>query len=137
MAVLLVLLVIVLPTTYASGSGVLIVNENVATESLTKTEVMNIFLGKKATWENGNKITFVTLKDGDTHKTFLRTYIRKTPEQFNYYWKRMLFTGKGVIPKSFESDQEVIEFVSRNKNTVGYLSNPTTAAGIKMISIAE
>ena len=98
---------------------------------------MNIFLGKKATWENGNKITFVTLKDGDTHKTFLRTYIRKTPEQFNYYWKRMLFTGKGVIPKSFESDQEVIEFVSRNKNTVGYLSNPTTAAGIKMISIAE
>lgn len=125
------------PGLHADGDGVLVANSGVSTEALTKTDVMNIFLGKKTTWDNGSKITFVILKEGDTHKKFLRTYVKRNPTQFKNHWKKMLFTGKGVIPKSFASDADVVDYVSKNENTVGYISSSGSTAGTKIITITE
>lgn len=121
----------------ADAGAVLIVNSNVQKISFSKTDVMNIFLGKKTTWDDGSKITFVTLKGGDAHKKFLRTYIKRNPTQFKNYWKKMLFTGKGVVPKSFAADADVIDYISKNVNTVGYISTSVSADGIKIIPVSE
>lgn len=115
----------------------IILNKSIPENSLTNAEIGNIFLGKKTTWSNNNKITFVILADGDTHKQFVRTYLNKSQSQFRNYWKQMLFTGKGIIPQTFTNEEKLIEYVSQNENTIGYISKKITAPGVKLISAAN
>lgn len=121
----------------AEEDVVIIGSANVPVDSLRSVDVMNIYLGKKTTWDNGNQIVFVTLKSGETHKKLLRDYLNKNPVQFKNYWKQMLFTGKGSIPQSFATDDEVIDYISKNENVIGYISKAVSGSGLKMISITN
>ena len=122
---------------YAEGEYVIICNASNPVSSISSVDVMNIFLGKKVSWDNGQKITFVTLNEGESHKQFLREKLKKNPQQFKNYWKKMLFTGKGVIPRSFPDDAGVIDFVSQNEAAIGYISKQASAQGIKTIQITN
>lgn len=121
----------------ANGDYTVICNASNPAASISDVNLMNIFLGKKTSWDNGKKITFVTLKEGDSHKQFLRKQVKKNPQQFKNYWKKMLFTGKGVIPKSFSDDAGVVEFVKNNEGAIGYISKETSADGIKILPISN
>ena len=132
-----VVLTLLLAASADAEGVVFIASANVPETSLTATDVMNIFLGTKTTWSNGSKITFVTLKDGEPHSQFLKDYIKRNPSQFKNHWKKMLFTGKGVIPKSFDTDEAVVDFVSKNDNMIGYISKPIENPGIKVLTISQ
>lgn len=119
----------------AEDGYVVVCNAANPVSSISHVDLMNIFLGKKVSWNDGKKITFVTLKEGDSHKKFLRNHVKKNPQQFKNYWKKMLFTGKGVIPRSFSDDSGVIGFVKANESSIGYLSKEQVADGIKILPI--
>ena len=124
-------------TAYADDGYVVICNAKNPIDSISNVDLMNIFLGKKVSWDDGKKITFVTLKEGESNKQFLRDHVKKNPQQFKNYWKKMLFTGKGSIPKAFSDDAGVIEFVSENEAAIGYISKETAADGIKAVQISN
>lgn len=122
---------------YANSEYVVVCNASNPITSISKVDLMNIFLGKKVTWDDGKKITFITLKEGESHKQFLRNHVKKNPQQFKNYWKKMLFTGKGVIPKAFSDDEGVLDFVSKNEAAIGYISKEATPDGVKTLQIEE
>lgn len=125
-------------TTQAIASEpVIIVNDKVPDNALSATDVKNIFLGKKVTWEDGQKISFVVLEAGDTHTVFLKEYVKKSTAQFRNYWRNLLFTGKGVEPKSFASETDLMEYVSGNDGMIGYISKETPVSGVKVIAITQ
>ncbi len=135
--VFLILLMISKNHLYAEDF-IIIANKNVPVDSLSVVEVKNIFLGNKTKWRNGNKIVFVTLRDGVAHKKFIRTFLKRNPSQFKNYCMRMLFTGKGVIPKSFPTDDTAINYISKNENVIGYISKEVNGGdNIKVISVAN
>jgi hypothetical protein len=67
----------------------------------------------------------------------LKAYIKKTPAQFKAWWNRMLFTGKGVAPKSFTTDDALLDFISKNNGFLGYVSGNAIPNTIKVISITD
>jgi ABC-type phosphate transport system substrate-binding protein len=96
--------------------------------------VRNIFLGKKTKWDNGQQIVIVTLKDSETHKNFLKKYIAKTATQFKSYWKKQVFTGKGSVPKSFEKEEDLLDFVAGTEGAIGYVSSGLNTDAVKTIT---
>jgi ABC-type phosphate transport system substrate-binding protein len=114
---------------------VIICNKGVSDTSLSKDDIKNIYLGKKSSWSDNTKITFVTLSDSDIQKSFLKEYINKTPSQFNTYWKKLVFTGKGKMPKSFDSDADLIDFVSKTDGALGYVSASSESDDVKVIKV--
>jgi len=135
---LLFLLVLVFLFSQGSAAAlaevILISNKSVSASSLSENDVQDIFLGKTAKWPDGSKIHFVTLK-GDVHKDFLKQYIKRTESQYNTYWKKMLFTGKGNRPKEFDSEKEMIDWVASTEGAIGYVSKSTGAGSAKVISV--
>lgn len=121
----------------SNESVVLIGSSDIPVTSIRPIDVNHIFLGKKTEWVNGNPIKFVTLKDGDTHISFLKVYIKKRPSQFKAYWNRMLFTGKGIVPRSFNSEKALMEFISENTGYIGYISGNPVNDNIKVIPITD
>lgn len=103
---------------------VIIGNKNIPESSLSKTDIQNIFLGKKTKLDS-TKITFVMLKSGDVHKSFLKEYLSRTPAQYKKYWKKIVFTGKGKAPKAFKTEEDLIEYVKNTEKAIGYIGSDT------------
>ncbi len=123
------------PVLSAAEDVVLIGNPSIPESTLTKYEVNNIFLGKKIAWADQTKIIFAIQETSDVHKAFCKAYLNKSPSHFSNYWKKKLFSGKGLQPKVLSGDQEMIEFVSVTKGAVGYVSSNTPLDKVKTIRI--
>ena len=103
----------------------IIVNSDNDMESLETASIRNIYLGKKTKWDNGEKIVPVCLKEGELCNDFLHEYVKKTIDGYDGYWRQRIFTGKGVPPMAFETENEILQYVSRNSFAISYVSAQT------------
>ena len=114
-----------------------VVNKSVTLDTLNKTDIKKIFLGDSLVWPNGEEIKIVTREKSDIQKEFTKTYTQKSESQFSNYWRRLMFSGKGTIPKSFSSDKEIINFVTNTKGAIGYITPQSLTKSVKPITISE
>ncbi len=114
---------IMLPDPGIAGNvGVIVItNQSVKITSITPKDLENIYVGKKTRWSKDEKITPVILNIQDIHESFLSKYVNKSPEQFNTYWKRKVFTGRGKELRSFKNKEDVIEYVKNTTGAIGYI----------------
>ncbi len=110
-------------------------NKAVPDSSISQAELKNIFLGKKVRWADNQRIDCVAQKDTSCHESFLQQYIQKNPFQFNNYWKKQIFTGKGQPPRTFASEQELIDYVSRTSGAIGYSCSRPDASLVNIVSV--
>ncbi|MBT8340305.1 MAG: hypothetical protein HKP58_09375 [Desulfatitalea sp.] len=112
----------------------LVVNKDVAVSAVSADEINSIFLGKKTTWDTGEKINFAIFEQADVLAVFTERYLKKSAAQFKNYWKSMVFTGKGNMPPAFKSREAVFEFVSSTKGAIAFVSGPA-AASVKAVQV--
>ena len=136
LAVLLMLACFV-PIAAADDDLNFICNKNVAINTLSKFEVKNIFLGKHISWDDNKEIIFVVLNQKEPFKIFLKKIIHKSPSQYESYWRHMVFTGKGVFPKTFTSEAQLIDYVAKTDGAIGYLSSKTHTDKVKILVITN
>ena len=112
-----------------------IVKQDNPTESVSKKNLKKMLLGKAKKWKNGDKVVLATLSGGDTHEKFIKTFAGKTAKQFTNYWRKMVFSGKGKMPKSFDSEEDLAAFVADNKGALGYTTAGAVFDGTRTIEI--
>ena len=128
-------MVLTFPNIASAQDVVVIVNKNAPAGSLSGDDIQNIFLAKKTQWDNGAKINFVTLKDCPTHEEFLKKYLQKTSSQFQRYFRTLVFTGKGSVPKSFDTEDALVAYVAATDGAIGYVSSGTNTSSVKVITV--
>jgi len=110
-------------------------NKGVPDKELQRESVERIYLGKKSQWSDGTRIVPVVLKSGSTHTAFVKKFLDRDASQFSTYWKQAVFTGRGMPPKSFETEAELIEFVSNTPGAIGYASFVPTSKPVSRINV--
>jgi hypothetical protein len=132
-----IIMAMVLPFASAADAGeiVVIANKDVPLTSIDGDVLKNIFLAKKTQWDNGHKIDFVTLKCCDIQKDFLKTYLKKTPTQYQRYFRTLIFTGKGKAPRTLTTGAEVVSYVSNSKGAIGYVSSGAETGLAKILTV--
>lgn len=134
---ILVTAVSILPLA-AQNDYVIVVHKNVQETSVKRANVEKIFLGKKSRWSDGTKIVPVNLKQGKTYDAFIEQVIQKSTNAYMNYWRKMIFTGKGVMPVSFPEEADVLEYIGRTEGAIGYVSSSAISAtheNVKVISL--
>jgi ABC-type phosphate transport system substrate-binding protein len=132
---MLLLLAVFLTVSVASAQTVVLVaSPDVPVDSISASDLKNIFLGKKSSWDNGGKITFFT-NGGAAHDAFLKDYVGKSPSQFSTFWKKQVFTGKGKMPDTAGSDQDMVTMVAGTGGAIGYVSAGADINGLKAIAV--
>ena len=119
----------------ALSTVLIIVNSEVTESELDKGELERIYLGKKSRWDDKTTIVPAMLKGGGTHEEFVDQYLDRTMQRFVSYWRQMVFTGKGVPPKSFATEAELRNFVATTPGAVGYLSAGASLPGVRALTI--
>lgn len=118
------------------GEVVFIVHPSSTIESADKKMIKEIFLGKIVQWTDKSDVHFVVNKNPDLHKEFVREYLKRNPTQFKNYWKKMLFSGKGQIPKKLSPD-EVVTFVAATEGAIGYVGKDADISTVKILNAAQ
>jgi ABC-type phosphate transport system substrate-binding protein len=106
-----------------------------AAAAVSKEDVKNILLGVKTKWDNGAAIKLAVLAQGATHDEVVQTFTARTADQFDKYWKKQVFTGKGVAPDQFRTDAEIAAFVAKTPGAFGYVTKAADAAGAKVLTV--
>lgn len=120
----------------ASAADVVIVgNKSVSVSSIDKDAIKDIFKGNKTTWDDGSKIDFVILKGSDVHKAFVKDFLGTSTSQFDRHWRRLVFTGKGSLPRAFDSESSLVNYVANNNGAIGYVASGADTGSTKVITV--
>ena len=132
--IFLMLVMLCLTSTTSFAEVLIIANNNVSEDSISKDAVKDIFLGKTVKWSDKSNISFVILKN-DVHKAFLKEYIKRSSSQYGNYWKKMVFTGKGREPREFDTEKELVQYVAETEGAIGYVSQGAERKNVKTINV--
>lgn len=122
--------------TSSTPEAIVIISHKDVSDSLKKSDIEQIFLGKKTRWANDAAIYFAVLTEESVYQTFLKDYINKTTIQYTNYWKKQVFTGKGRMPKSFSTSQDIIKFVAETPGAISFvLARDADVSAVKILSL--
>jgi TonB family protein len=114
-----------------------IANASVKADIISAPELRRIFLQQSSSLDNGTRVEPVIEKDGLVHKAFVQEYLGRTQEDLQTYYRALVFTGRGSMPKVLGSDAEVVSYVAATRGAIGYVSSDsdTTVDGVKTLLV--
>lgn len=116
---------------------IVIGNRSVPASELSQSDIQSIFLGKKKMWDNGLKVEMATLGDGELTDRFLNSFVKKNSNMFRNYWKKQVFTGGGKPPVTFEREKDLVDYVSKTKGALGYVSSQSYSDSVKILAVSH
>ncbi len=119
----------------ADDGLVVIANPGISLESIESKDLQRIYLGKKTMWDDGTSIVTVMPKQGNVHDRFIEDYLDRSVQRFATYWRQMVFTGKGVPPRSFVQETDLISFVASTPGSLGFASDDADMSGVKVLTV--
>ena len=132
----ILLLLAVLGSWSAAGAQdvVLVANKSVKFSEITNSDLRAIFMGTKTRFADGSHAVPVTLKGGPAHEVFLKHHVGEDPEEFRSQWRKLVFTGQGAMPRAFDSESALIEYVAATPGAVGYVSRVSSQDRVKVLA---
>lgn len=114
-----------------SESLVLVVHPDSGVDQLTRREVVNIFMGRHRQLPSG--IAALPLDLAPEREVFYRLLTDKTLAEINAYWARLIFSGRTTPPRLSHSAAEILDLVSNNRGTIGYIRRADLDDRVKAI----
>jgi ABC-type phosphate transport system substrate-binding protein len=116
---------------------VLVANKGVQISEIKNADLRAIFTGEKTRFADGSHAVPVTLKGGAVHEVFLTKHLGESPDEFRAQWRKAVFTGQGSMPKAFDSESSLIEYVATTPGALGYVSRVSATDNVKLITVVR
>lgn len=111
-----------------------IANPSISATSVSTSDLRDVFLENSDSL-GGSHAQPVLEKGGPAHEAFLQKYLDKSDAALQNWYRSLIFSGKGSMPKTLESDAEVAAWVAKTKGAVGYVSADAPAPGTKNLDV--
>jgi len=125
------------PLAALAGSGTVrvIANPSVKADAISAAELKSVFLEETSSLRDGSHVEPVLARSGLVHESFIREYLGKTDSDLQTYYRTLVFTGRGSMPREVSSDSEIAAYVARTRGAIGYVSPETSTEGVKTLAI--
>jgi TonB family protein len=122
----------------ASAQGVkVIANSSVHVTSISASDLKSVYLEEKSSLAGSGHVEPVLAKAGPAHEAFLKHVLGRTDSDLQMYYRSLVFTGRGSVPKTLDSDEAVVAYVAKTRGAIGYVSTGTDAEGVRALDLAE
>jgi ABC-type phosphate transport system substrate-binding protein len=118
-----------------AGSIKIIANLSVKSDTISTDELKSVFLGEQSSLNDGSHVEPVLEKGGATHEAFVKEYLGKSDSALQIYYRSLVFTGKGSMPKAVGFDADVVAYVAKTKGAIGYVASGARAEGVKTLEV--
>jgi ABC-type phosphate transport system substrate-binding protein len=112
---------------------VVIANKDVPAASLSAAALKDIYTGKTAYWEGGQSVAIVLMADGND--AALKEASGMDASQFRTFWQRLVFSGRGQLPKKAEDAASLVALVAATRGAIALAPAEAALDGVKTIEI--
>lgn len=112
----------------AQADVVVVVSAKSSASKLTKDQVTDIFLGRSTSMVPLDQAAGSPVRD-----EFYTKVAGQTAAQVKTLWAKLSFSGKGIPPKAFGSDDEVKAQLAANPNAIAYMDKSKVDASVKTV----
>ena len=115
---------------------VAVVNLNVNEPALTTERLSGMLLGRVTTWTDGSAVVLVLVDDRDADAELLRIAGRPR-ERLVRGWKRLVFSGTGVMPLEAPNVATALDLVARTPGAVALMAKAPADPRWRVLPIAN
>jgi hypothetical protein len=117
-----------------SADVVAVVSSRSPITSLSKSDVMNIFLGKRTRFPDGSSAVPIDQSDGSAaREEFYSRYADMSAAQIKAFWSKIIFTGRGQPPKAVANGEEAKKLVAANLNAIAYIDETMVDSSVRVV----
>lgn len=121
----------------AFGEVVVVVSQQNPVQTLTRTQLLNIFMGRPNQLANGKRAMPLDQAEGrPLREAFYREVLGKSNAEIKAHWSKIVFTGRGQPPRQFANDDEVKRFLAGNPDAIGYIDAASRTGELRIVTIA-
>ena len=118
----------------AAADVVAVVSAKNPVTTLTKNQVVDIFLGKENRFPDGSPaVPIDQVENSAARDEFYLKFGDKSPAQIKAYWSKIIFTGRGQPPREVSNSAEVKKLIARNPNAIGYIESDMVDSTVKVL----
>ena len=122
----------------ANADIVVIVNSSSALSSVKKSDLARVFLGKSNDLPGAGKVVPINLvATSKTREAFDKKMLNRSPAQMKSYWSRQLFSGEGTPPDEVKTDADMLQRISSDAKTIGYVDSAAVNDSVKVIQVSD
>jgi len=112
---------------------VVIANNGVPVESLSAAALKDIYTGKTAYWPGGQSVVIAVLADDDD--AALKEVSGMDASQFKTFWQRLVFSGRGQLPKKADDAASLVALVAATKGAIALAPADAGLEGVKILEV--
>jgi len=126
--------VLLMPTVRAQTKTlVVIVNPAIGVQHLTRSEVLDIFLGRYRNFPTGASALPIDLEvSSDARNQFYLLLAHKNPSDMVSYWARLSFSGKISPPFAVSGVETAVDIVATNPNAIAYVDRSVVDSRVRI-----
>ena len=110
-----------------------ITSPDVTLTSLDKAALKDILLGRTTYWQGGQAVVIVVL--ADKTDAALQDVTGMSASQFKTHWQRIVFSGRGQLPKAADSEDKLVAQVAAGKGIVAIIPSGTPVGAAKKLEL--
>ena len=115
---------------------VVVANKSVKAADVSAGDLRDVFSGDKSNLSDGSHVVPVTLRGGPVHEAFLKKYVGKGDAAFRAGWRSLVFSGQGAMPKIFDTEAALVDYVAATPGAIGYASaGAANKEGVKILAV--
>jgi len=119
---LILLLALSMAPTLGAAELVVAVRSDSEIGTLSKKEVVDIFLGRFRQLPGGQQAEPLDqATQSPERQAFYSALINKTSAEINAYWARLLFSGRVTPPRVMNTPEKMLEELINNPRAIGYV----------------
>ncbi|TMO80426.1 hypothetical protein CWC16_07600 [Pseudoalteromonas sp. S3776] len=111
-----------------------VVNKNNAINSLSKREIIDIYMGRYLTFPDGETSQPFDLPAQSALKNdFYLKLVNKDEQKINAYWARLLFSGRAKPPSPSASVKDALNKIASSPFAIGYIPSSQVTDAVKVV----
>jgi ABC-type phosphate transport system substrate-binding protein len=103
---------------------------------ISADDAERIYLSKTSEFPNGRRAAPVDQSAGSAARArFCKSVLKRTEDELQVYWSKVMFSGKGQPPREVGDDAAVRAWVAGNPDAIGYIDGKFVDGSVKVLLI--
>jgi ABC-type phosphate transport system substrate-binding protein len=118
----------------SSSELVLVVHKDNPTTTLTRSQVIDLYMGKYVAFPDGSKAVPVDIQDDlETRGEFYDSLVGMPLARVNAYWSKVKFSGRARPPTQQKDEKAILAFVLKTQNAIAYVHETSLTGDVKVV----
>jgi ABC-type phosphate transport system substrate-binding protein len=118
----------------ARADVVAVVSSKSQVTTLSKTQLMDIFLGRRTRFPDGSPAIPIDQAEGSAaREEFYTRLADMSPAQVKAFWARIIFTGRGQPPKTAATGLEAKRLLIADPSAIGYMDESLVDSSVRVV----